>query len=192
MQREHLMSAAETGLLVIDVQEKLMPLSPDARRITLNISFLLDVAALLKLPIQATEQYPRGLGPTIPELANRLPERPEKLDFSCCAVPLVLDHFRAQKRSKLLLAGIEAHVCVQQTALELLDLGFEVFIAADAIASRAENDKTFALRRLEKAGCVLTTSEAAAFEWVGRAGTPEFKTLSKLVQERMKGLAEIH
>jgi len=185
------MKAPQTGLLVIDVQEKLLPLIPDARRLVLNIRFLLEIAETLHLAVQATEQYPKGLGPTTPELAMRLPARPDKTAFSCCAVPSVVQGFRTAGRRQLLLAGIEAHVCVQQTALELLAEGFEVFIAADAVASRAAVDREFALRRMEQAGCILTTTEAAAFEWVGQAGTPEFKTLSRLVQDRMRALAEL-
>lgn len=182
------MKPETTGLLVVDVQEKLLPLIPDRERLLLNLGFLLDAAELMGVMIQATEQYPKGLGSTVPELARRLPHRPEKTAFSCCAIPEVPRRFQEAGRTQILLAGIEAHVCVQQTALDLLRLGFEVFIAADAVASRYAVDREFALRRLEQAGCVLTTTEAAAFEWAGRAGTDSFRVLSRLVQERMKQL----
>src|SRR6516165_10294271 len=89
------MSAADTGLLVIDVQEKLVPLIPRADCLLRNIVFLIDGARILSMPVQATEQYPKGLGPTVSELADRLPERPEKVAFSCCAIPLVVEGFRA-------------------------------------------------------------------------------------------------
>jgi nicotinamidase-related amidase len=183
-----LMSAADTGVLVIDVQEKLTPLIPRADEVIRNIAFLLDVAATLKMTVQATEQYPRGLGPTVPELASRLPYRPEKLAFSCCAIPEVVAGFHREARPKLLLCGIETHVCVQQTALDLLAEGFRVYVAVDAVASRFDADHETALKRLQQAGVVLTTAEAAAFEWVGGAGTPEFKTLSRLIQDRMKAV----
>src|SRR5580658_4353951 len=114
------MSAADTALLVIDVQEKLMVKIPDAERLTRNVGLLIDGARLLGLPIVATEQYPKGLGPTMAPLAAKLPERAEKLDFSCCAVPSVVETFHRQARPKVVLAGIEAHVCVLQTALDLL------------------------------------------------------------------------
>jgi hypothetical protein len=140
------------------------------------------------MTVQATEQYPRGLGPTVPELAGRLPERPDKVAFSCCAVPAVVDGFRRDARPKVLLAGIESHVCVLHTALDLLAANFRVFIAADAVASRYPVDHEFALRRLEHAGAVLTTAESAVFEWVGRSDAPRFKDVSRLVQERMKHL----
>ena len=113
------MSAADTGLLVIDVQEKLMAKIPAGDRLIRNIAFLIDGAGLLGLPVQATEQYPKGLGPTVPELVPRLPPRPDKVSFSCCAVPSVVEGFRRAARPKIVLAGIETHVCVQQTALEV-------------------------------------------------------------------------
>lgn len=183
------MSAADTGLLVIDVQEKLMPLIPGAASLTRNVAFLIDAARLLGLPVQATEQYPKGLGPTIPELAGKLPERPAKVTFSCCGAPAVVDGFRRAGRPKVLLAGIETHVCVQQTALDLLALDFRVYIAADAVGSRAAFDHEMALRRLERAGVVLTSTESAVFEWTGAAGTPQFKEISRMVQERTKAMA---
>jgi nicotinamidase-related amidase len=182
------MSAGDTGLLVIDVQEKLLVKIPGADALTRNIAFLIDGARLLGVPVQATEQYPKGLGPTVPELAKRLPERPEKLAFSCCAVPSVVEGFRRAARPKVLLAGIESHVCVQQTALDLLANDFRVYIAADAIASRFPVDHDLALRRLERAGAILTTSETAVFEWTGGAEHPNFKEVSRLVQERMKSI----
>jgi nicotinamidase-related amidase len=182
------MSAADTGLLVIDVQEKLMARIPAADAVVRNIAFLIDSARLLGMPIAATEQYPKGLGPTVPELAQRLPERPDKIAFSCCAVPAVVEGFRRAARPKILLAGIESHVCVLQTALDLLALDFRVFVAADAVASRYAVDHDWALRRLDRSGAILTTSETAVFEWVGGAGSPQFKRISQLVQERMKGI----
>ena len=179
------MSATDTGLLVIDVQDKLTAKIPGADAVIRNIGFLIDCARLLGIPVQATEQYPKGLGPTVAELARRLPDRPDKVAFSCCAVPSVVETFHRAARPKVLLAGIETHVCVQQTALDLLALGFRVFLAADAVASRYAIDRDQALRRLEQVGAIITTSEAAVFEWVGAAGTPQFKEISRLVKERV-------
>jgi nicotinamidase-related amidase len=183
------MSAGDTGLLVIDVQEKLVPLIAGAPALLRNLAFLIDVARLLDLPVQATEQYPRGLGPTVPELARRLPERPDKVAFSACACPGVVDAFHRAARPKVVVAGIEAHVCVLHTALDLLALDFRVYVAVDAVGSRHELDKEIALRRLEQAGAVLTTCETCAFEWLGGSRHPRFKEVSKLVQDRMKQLA---
>jgi nicotinamidase-related amidase len=182
------MSAADAGLLVIDVQEKLMPFIRDAATMTRNIAFLIDAARMLQIPVQATEQYPRGLGPTVPDLATRLPERPDKVAFSSCAVPSITESFRRGGRSKIVLAGIETHVCVLHTALDLIALDFRVYVAADAVSNRYAVDHEYALRRLEQAGAVLTTAETTVFEWVGAAGTPAFKEISRLVQERMKQL----
>ena len=161
------MSSADTGLLVIDVQDRLMPKIVDRDAIIRNIGFLIDAARQVSVPVLATEQHPKGLGPTVPELAAKLPDRPAKVDFSCCAIPAVVETFRREARPKVLLAGIEAHVCVQATALDLLARDFRVYLAVDAIGSRYAIDKEFALRRLEHAGAILTTTETAIFEWVG-------------------------
>ena len=182
------MSADDTGLLVIDVQEKLIPKIHAADAVVRNIAFLIDAAQQVNMPVQATEQYPKGLGATIPELAQRLPQRPDKVAFSCCAVPVVVENFRRAARPNIVLAGIETHVCVQQTALDLLAQGFHVYVPVDAVGSRYTIDHDMALRRLERAGAVLTTAESCVFEWVGSAGHPQFKAISRLVQERMKAL----
>lgn len=183
------MSAADTALLVIDVQEKLVPKILHATAVVRNTAFLIDAARLLNMPVAATEQYPRGLGPTVPELAWRLPERPDKIAFSCCVVASVVDGFRAAARPKVVLAGIETHVCVLNTALDLLALDFRVYLAVDAVGSRYAVDHDVALRRLERAGAILVTAETAAFEWVGGAGHPQFKPISALIQERMKAMS---
>jgi nicotinamidase-related amidase len=173
-------------MLVIDVQEKLMVKIPSAQVQIRNIAFLIDAARLLEVPVFATEQYPKGLGPTVADLAGKLPERPEKLAFSSCAVPVVVDGFRQQNRTQILVTGIESHVCVLHTTFDLLSAGFQVFLPVDALGSRYALDHDLALRRLEKAGAILTTSETTAFEWVGGASHPKFKQISALVQERMK------
>jgi nicotinamidase-related amidase len=182
------MSALDTGLLVIDVQDKLVPKIAGGPALIRNIAFLLDVAKLVGVPAQATEQYPRGLGSTVADLLPRLPERPEKVAFSSCAVPAIADNFHRLGRPKVVLTGIETHVCVLHTALDLLSAGFRVFLPVDAIGARYRLDHDTALRRLEQAGAVLTTTEGAAFEWMGAANHPAFKEVSKLVQERMKVL----
>jgi nicotinamidase-related amidase len=180
------MSAADTGLLVIDVQEKLVPKLFDPDPMLRNIAFLLDAAHLLNMPVQCTEQYPRGLGATVPELVAKLPERPDKVAFSCCTVPSIVQTFHREARPKIALCGIETHVCVLHTALDLLALDFRVFIAVDAVTSRSRIDHDIALRRLERTGAILTTSEMCVFEWIGGAGHPQFKAISQLIQERMK------
>ena len=183
------MSAADTGLLVIDVQEKLLPLIPDADTLLHNVAFLIDAARLLDMTIQATEQYPRGLGPTAADIAARLPHRPDKIGFSSCCVPEVVETFHREARPKVVLCGLETHVCVLNTALDLLALDFRVYLAIDAVASRYRIDHDVALRRLEQAGAILTTVEGCVFEWLGGAGHHRFKEISRLVQDRMKALA---
>ena len=159
---------------------------PNADVLVRNIAFLLDAAKLLGMTVQATEQYPKGLGETVPELATRLPVRPDKLAFSSCAVPSVIENFHLAACPKIVLSGIETHVCVLHTALDLLAHGFRVYLPADALGSRYPLDYEMALRRLEQAGAVLTTAETCVFEWIGGSNHPHFKEISKLVQERMK------
>jgi nicotinamidase-related amidase len=183
------MSAADTAVLVIDVQEKLIDKIFDHGALVRNIRFLLDVAKLLGVPAQATEQYPRGLGPTVPELAKYFAERPDKVAFSSCAVPSVVEALHRGARTKVVLTGIETHVCVLNTALDLLALDFRVFLAVDALGARYRIDHDTALRRLEQAGAILTTTEGCAFEWMGGSKHPQFKAVSLLVQERMKHLS---
>src|SRR5438045_633035 len=182
------LSATDTALLVIDVQDKLMVKIGGAAGIVRNIAFLIDAARLLQMPVLATEQYPKGLGSTVPELLKRLPERPDKVAFSSCAVPSVVETLHREARPKVVLAGIESHVCVLQTALDLLAHDFRVYLAVDAISCRYRIDHDIAMRRLENAGAVLTTSEGVVFECTGTAAYPAFKGISGLVQERMKAL----
>jgi nicotinamidase-related amidase len=181
------MTPESTTLLVIDVQEKLIHKIHRSTDVVRNISFMIDVCRLLQVPILATEQYPKGLGPTIPELAVRLPEpRPEKMAFSCGGVPEVVERLSAPGRDCVLVVGIETHVCVMQTVLDLLAMSSCVFVAVDAVGSRFVADHDVALRRMEQSGAITCTVEMAAFEFMKVAGGDSFKSLSKLVQERMK------
>jgi len=178
-----LMSAADTGLLVVDVQGKLITLVPGHPRIIWNIRRLLDGAKILTVEAAGTEQYPKGLGPTVHELRERLGEIPAKTLFSCGECGQIFRGWQERGIFRVLLAGIEAHVCVQQTAFDLMAAGFRVYLAVDAIGARFEIDYQTALRRMESAGATLTTTEAALFEWCERSGTPQFKEISRLVQE---------
>jgi nicotinamidase-related amidase len=177
------MSRSDSALVVVDVQDRLVKFVPGHKRLVWNIRRLLDGAKALNVPAVATEQYPQGLGPTTAELASRLGKIPDKVIFSCGGCPQIFAPFRERGISKLLVVGIEAHVCVQQTVLDLLADGYRVFIAADAVGSRFEIDREIALRRMESAGATLTTTEAALFEWCDAAGTPEFKQISALIRE---------
>lgn len=183
MRSPELMSASDTGLLVIDVQGKLVGLIDDHQRIVWNIRRLIDGAKVLGLQILATEQYPQGLGPTTPALAHHLPKALEKTAFSCAACAAVCDALRATSRQKWLICGIEAHVCVQQTVLDLLAEGFSIYVAADAVGSRGRFDYEVAMRRMEGSGATITTTEAALFEWCENSQSPHFKQISQLVRE---------
>jgi nicotinamidase-related amidase len=178
-----LMSADDTALLVVDVQEKLIGAIAGHARVVWNIGRLMDGARILGLPVVGSEQYPQGLGRTVAELAERLGPVPSKLTFSCGGCPQLFEDLESRGIHKLLVCGIEAHVCVQQTVLDLLAAGWRVFVAVDAVGSRFELDYRTALNRMDSAGVVLTTTEAALFEWCQRAGTPELKQISRLVRE---------
>ena len=178
-----LMSADDAALLVVDVQGKLITLVPHYRRIVWNIRRLLDGAKVLGVATGGTEQYPQGLGPTVAEIAERLPDMRTKSAFSCGECGGLFRDWLAAGRHKVLVCGLEAHVCVQQTVLDLIAHGFRTYVAVDAIGSRFDVDYQTALRRLESSGAVLTTTESALFEWCGRAGTPQFKQISALVKE---------
>jgi nicotinamidase-related amidase len=178
-----LMSRDDTALLVVDVQQRLLPAIAGRDRIVWNIRRLVDGARLLGVVVAATEQYPKGLGATIPVLAERLGAVPSKLMFSCRECSEIFSEFAEQGRRNVLVVGIESHVCVQQTVLDLLGEGFRVFVAVDAVGSRYEIDYQTALRRMETSGATLTTTEAALFEWCEVAGTDAFKQISQLVRE---------
>ncbi len=176
------MSVGETALLVVDMQERLIGEIADHRRVVFNVRRLIEGAEILGLPVVATEQYPKGLGPTVPELAELLAEVPEKLTFSCGGCPEIFENLENQCISKLLVCGIEAHVCVQQTVLDLLAGRWRVFVAVDAVGSRFEIDLNTALRRMDSSGATLTTTEAVLFEWCDAAGTDRFRQISRLVR----------
>ncbi len=183
-----LMSVDDTALLIVDMQEKLLPLIDDHARVIWNAGRLIDGANILDVAVVATEQYPKGLGPTTSELAERLgAERlgtiPEKLAFSCRGAENLFESLAERGMTKLLVAGIETHVCVQQTVLDAVANGFRVYVAVDAVGSRNVTDRETALRRMDSSGATLTTTEAALFEWCEVAGTPQFKQISQLVRQ---------
>lgn len=178
-----LMNRDDAALLVVDMQAKLLPFIPGQAQLIWNIRRLIDGAKLLGVSVAATEQYPQGLGPTTPELAGLLGTIPAKLAFSCGECGDIFTGWRERGIWKILVCGIETHVCVGQTVHDLLGEGFRVYVAADAVGARGPIDHDVALRRMDSAGATLTTTEAALFEWCGRAGSPEFKQISRLVRE---------
>ena len=166
-----------TALVVIDVQEGFRPAVQRFERVAENAGKLVQAARILELPVIVTEQYPKGLGATVPEVGLDGEEPLEKVCFAASEA----DGFDLQGRDQALLCGIEAHVCVAQTALRLLP-GVEVHVAKDAVTSRRRHDRDVGLRKMERAGAVITSVETALFELLGRAGTPEFKEVQALVK----------
>lgn len=176
-------TARDGGLLIVDMQQKLLDRMRYGGLIVANCVRLGKAAQALHIPVWATEQYPQGLGPTVPELAELVPERPAKTTFHCCGVSTLIEQLHGRGLKHVTLVGIEAHVCVAQTALELMRMGLTVQVPADAVGSRGTLDWEIALRRLERAGAVLTTTEAVLFEWLESAEHPAFKTISALVKD---------
>lgn len=179
-----LMNREDSALLVIDVQEKLINLIENRKRIEWNIRRLLDAAAALGVPVAATEQYPERLSPTVQELKERIGYVPDKLCFSAGVCSEIFEQWQDDSRHRILICGIESHVCVLQSALDLTAAGFEVYIAVDAVGARYAVDHETALRRMESAGVILTTTETASFEWCRTAEAPEFKQISALAKEQ--------
>jgi len=179
----YLMSRSNTAMLVIDIQEKLVTKIPGDRALCWNVGRLIDGARLLGLPVHCTEQYPQGLGQTVGELREKLDRPMEKRMFSCRECTELISGQRAAGIENVLLCGIETHVCVQQTALDLVSAGLSVFLAVDAVGSRFAIDHATALGRMQAAGVTLTTTESALFEWCETSSAAEFKSISKLVQQ---------
>lgn len=179
-----LIDAERSCLLVIDIQSKLLPAMAEPERVVANTAVLLKAAQRLHIPVLVSEQNPRGLGPTVPELALLLPAESaiEKLHFSCLRDHGFAKRLREIGRRQAVLTGIEAHVCVLQTALDLLVDGADVFVVADATSSRLLSSQEIAFERMRQAGVRVVTTEMVLFEWLRRAGTPEFKDLSALIK----------
>ncbi len=171
-------------LLLVDIQVRLAAAMPADDPVVRNASILLKAAREMEVPVIASEQYPKGLGPTVPELADLLgaEERRAKMEFSCVRNPELASAIEATGRTQIVIAGIEAHVCVLQTTFELIGSGKTAYVVADAVASRDPRSREFALKRLDREGANIVTTEMVAFEWVGSASAPKFKAISGLVK----------
>ena len=173
----------ETVLIVVDVQEKFRAAIPDFAGLAAACARLVRVFRILGLPVIATEQYPKGLGPTAPEVLEALAPPgplPEKTSFSALGCAVAVEELRASGARVALVCGLEAHVCVSQTAHDLLARGLAVQVAADAVASRRPSDRMAGLHKMERSGAVLTSSEMAAFELLGDARNPRFKEVQAM------------
>jgi nicotinamidase-related amidase len=183
-----LLTRDKSQLLVIDVQEKLLPAMSNPDRVVERCIRLVRAARALEIPVTVSEQYPGGIGPTVSPLREVLGNTGavmEKIEFSCMkneALRERLHDLRKRGRGQVVMGGIEAHVCVTQTAIDLEDQGFESFVVADAVSSRAKSSRRLALARLLKSGVDVVDSEMVVFEWLGKGGTPQFKDLLGLVK----------
>lgn len=178
-----LIRAADSALVIIDMQERLVPAMQAPARTIRNARTLMACAEEMGVPVVMTEQYPAGLGHTVPDLKPG-PQTAvlSKMHFSCMEDADFAAHFRALGRKQAVLAGMEAHVCVLQTAASLIDEGYEVFVVSDATASRTLESERACIARLSAAGAGIATTEMVVFEWLGRAGTAAFKKLLPLIK----------
>jgi nicotinamidase-related amidase len=182
-----LIDATKSSLLIVDMQERLLPAMADGKGVLKQAAILLKAVKALDVPVAVSEQYPKGLGHTIEILNQDIGNAPvfEKSSFSCWRDDGLRKHFTAHRdggRPQVIIAGIEAHVCVTQTAIDLAQAGFGVFVVADAVSSRAEASVALALARMGQSGVEVVNTEMAVFELLGKAGTPEFKALSALIK----------
>jgi nicotinamidase-related amidase len=182
-----LVDASKSSLLIVDVQERLLPVMAAGNGVVERSKILLKAAKALDVPVAVSEQYPKGLGHTVEILIQDIGNAPvfEKSSFSCWRDNGLHKHFTALHdggRPQVIIVGIEAHVCVAQTAIDMAQAGFGVFVVADAVSSRVEASVSLALARLGQTGIQVINTEMAVFELLGKAGTPEFKELSSFIK----------
>jgi len=175
---------AQLVLAVVDIQERLLPAIHQKEKVLANSQRLAQGAGILQVPVIVTEQYRKGLGATVPELAAVIPAFTprEKMKFSACGAVGFVDELRLRGIKQVLLCGIEAHVCVTQTALALLADGFGVYVAADAVSSRTPENCQRGIERMRDSGAVIVSTEMALFELLAEAGTEPFKQIQRLVK----------
>ena len=179
-----LLTTDNTVLVVIDFQERLFPVMHDKEKLLRNVVKLIKGVKVLEIPVILTEQYPKGLGPTIPEIKELLPDiKPiEKVCFSCCDEEAFCRSLESLKRQQVLIAGIEAHICVYQTAMALARAGYEVQVVGDCVSSREPENKLVSLFKMGAAGISPTTTEMALFELLKVAKGDKFKQISSIVK----------
>ena len=179
-----MLHASKSQLLIIDVQEKLLPLMTQPQKIARGCAILLQASRALQIPATLSEQYPKGLGPTVPNVKKYASHAKifPKMHFSCLADPHIPSQLHPN-RTQYVLGGIESHVCVLQTALELKKQKHDVYVVADAVSSRSEQSIQLAFHRLRQADVQIITVEMALFEWLQKAGTQTFRNLSPLIKD---------
>jgi nicotinamidase-related amidase len=179
------LTRADAAVVIVDVQERLLPAMPPEplERLFKYTKALIGAARELGLPLLATEQYPKGLGHTAPAIRELLPEEPlQKAHFSCGADPVFSQRLAATRRKQVVIAGMETHVCVFQTARDLVAQGYEVHVCADAVTSRSELHREVGLELIRQAGGIISLAETAIFDLLHLCGTPEFKKVAPLVK----------
>lgn len=172
-------------LVVVDVQEAYRGKTVESERMTRGVARLVQAAAAMGVPVLATEQYPKGLGHLVPEVASFLPaDAPviEKRSLSCCGTPAFAERLRGLRRSQIVVCGIEAHACVNQTVHDLLFQGYRVHVPYDAVSSRHEHDYRVGWEKMTASGAIASTVEMACLEWLRSADAPEFKTIQQLIK----------
>lgn len=174
----------ETVALVIDIQKKLFPHIDNHNNLQENCKILLSGLNVLDIPVVVTEQYPKGLGSTIKEISNLITDFSpiEKLSFSCCGEKKFLETLHEYGKRNIIICGIEAHVCVLQTVIDLIERGYHPVLIEDCVSSRKPSDRETALKRMAREGVIITTYESILFELCEVAGTEQFKQISKLVK----------
>ena len=181
----NLLNSEESVLLVIDIQPRLTAVMSDASAMLTHTSRLLLAAKLLQVKVLVTEQSPEKLGATVSEISEHLPENAQlfaKLGFSCCSIVDFNRTLAESDRKQIILCGQETHICVLQTALELNQLGYQVFVVEDAVCSRRESHKYYALQRLQQQGVTIVNYESVLFEWLRTANHSHFKAISVLLR----------
>lgn len=179
-----LLDKNDAVLVIVDIQERLAAVMDQRKKVTDNCRHLIEAAKLLDIPIILNEQYPKGLGPTVPEIKEVLPayEPNEKLTFSCCREGSFSGRFSAMKRKKVILVGMETHVCVLQTCIDLLKQGLDIHVVQDAICSRTKENFRAGIEFMRDAGAVINCTETVLFQLLERAGSEEFKIISRRIR----------
>lgn len=174
----------ESIAMIVDYQEKLMPSIHNHEQVIAKIAQLLTGLKTVGCPVIFTQQYTKGLGMTVPELVETQEEFHylEKVTYSCLDTEEIKEELRKQNKKTVILAGVEAHICVMQTARDLIDQGYQVCIVTDCISSRTEENRQVGIERMKQEGAYVTSVESVLFELLVKAGTPEFKTISKLIK----------
>jgi len=178
------MKREKCQLLVVDIQEGFIPVMDEIERVISNSVILLEAANGLNVPITISEQYPKGLGGTVSEINSSAVDAKifSKSHFNCMKDQVLAEQFAKLQRNQVVICGIEAHVCVLQTAIGLVESGFDVFVVADCVSSRRQESVTLAFDRLQNTGVNIVSTEMVIFEWLEVAGTNEFKQISKLIK----------